>query len=82
MSGNAFPTKSRQPGSPESPLTEREIDVLRMVATGCTSKEVGLSLSISIKTVESHRSRIMRKLQASGVVELVHYAIRIGIVKA
>jgi DNA-binding NarL/FixJ family response regulator len=70
-----------QPADERPSLTAREIDVLRLVAKGRTSKEIGLDLSISIKTVEAHRSRILWKLHASGVVELVHYAIKNGLIE-
>jgi two-component system, NarL family, response regulator NreC len=88
MAGSAFGNKGRQPasnGSTEAPesasLTEREIEVLRLVASGYSTKEVSSNLCISTKTVEAHRSRIMWKLNVHGVVELVHYAIKTGIVK-
>jgi DNA-binding NarL/FixJ family response regulator len=66
--------------APDTPLTGREIQVLRLVAQGYSSKETAQFLSISVKTVESHRTRIMRKLGKHSVVELVHYAIRHKIV--
>jgi DNA-binding NarL/FixJ family response regulator len=62
------------------PLTEREIQVLRLVAQGFSNKQTASELSISVKTVEAHRTRIMRKLGMHSVVELVHYAIREKIV--
>jgi two-component system, NarL family, response regulator NreC len=68
--------------STADPLSAREIQVLRLVAQGYSSKQTAETLSISVKTVEAHRARIMRKLGMHSIVELVHYAIREKIVKA
>jgi DNA-binding NarL/FixJ family response regulator len=61
-------------------LTQREREVLRLLADGESNREVAERLSISAKTVETHRANVMRKLGASSIVDLVHYAIRNGIV--
>jgi DNA-binding NarL/FixJ family response regulator len=61
-------------------LTKREIEVVRLVVEGCSNKETAKALNITVKTIESHRARIMRKLGLHSVVELVRYAIREGIV--
>lgn len=61
-------------------LTQREREVLRLLAEGESNREVAGRLSISAKTVETHRANVMRKLGASSIVDLVHYAIRNGIV--
>jgi DNA-binding NarL/FixJ family response regulator len=58
------------------PLTGREREVLQLLAEGKTNQEVGEALNISVKTAETHRATIMRKLGFTSVVELVHYAIR------
>ena len=58
-----------------SPLTEREKQIVRFIAKGRSSKEIGTSLSISLKTVEFHREAIMAKLGVKGTDELVRYAI-------
>lgn len=63
-------------------LTQREREVLRFLAQGESNREVAGRLSISAKTVETHRANVMRKLGASSIVDLVHYAIRNGIVEA
>ena len=57
-------------------LTERERQVLLMVASGSTTRDIAKSLGLSSKTVESHRSRIMRKLHMHRAAELIRYAIR------
>ncbi|MCU1223476.1 MAG: two component transcriptional regulator, LuxR family [Edaphobacter sp.] len=63
-----------------SQLTEREDEVVRLLADGKTSKQVAMQLQISIRTVESHRINISRKLGFSSIADLVRYAIRNGIV--
>ncbi len=63
-------------GSSPDKLTEREREVTRLLAAGKSNKEVATALSISVRTVETHRAGIMRKLEINSIVELVHYAIR------
>jgi DNA-binding NarL/FixJ family response regulator len=60
-------------------LTDRELLVLRLIAEGCQTKEVGSKLEISVKTAEKYRERIMQKLRVHDVVSLTRYAIRHGI---
>ena len=60
-------------------LTRREIQVLQLVAEGKTTKEIAVSLSVSAKTADSHRSNIMHKLNLHSVADLVRYAIRRGL---
>lgn len=57
-------------------LTAREREVVRLIAEGRTSKEIGSVLGISVKTVETHRSNLMRKLRIHSVSETVRYAVR------
>jgi DNA-binding NarL/FixJ family response regulator len=65
---------------PQTPdLTLREREVLQLIVEGCTTKEAANRLNISIKTVESHRSKIMNKLGLHTVAELTKYAVRRGI---
>jgi DNA-binding NarL/FixJ family response regulator len=61
-------------------LTEREYEVVRLLADGLSNKEMAARLQISIRTVESHRININRKLGFNSIAKLVHYAIRHGIV--
>ena len=63
-------------------LTPRQRQVLELIALGHTSKEIARRLSISIKTVESHRTALMRFLNIHDLAGLVRYAIRIGLVSA
>lgn len=62
------------------PLTSRERQVLQLIAEGKSSKEVAVLLGISIKTAETHRMRLMQKLDIHDVASLVRYAIRHGLV--
>lgn len=66
----------------KSTLTEREHEVLSLLADGANNDEIAAALVISPKTVERHRENIMRKLNLHSRVELVRYAIRKGIIKA
>ena len=68
-----------EPG-PVDPLSSREREVLQLLAANKTNKEVATKLGISVRTVETHRRSIMLKLNANSIVELVHYAIRSGLV--
>lgn len=61
-------------------LTPREREVLKLVAEGKTSAEIGRALGISPRTVEDHRAHLMRKLKLHTLADLVRYAIRRGIV--
>lgn len=61
-------------------LTEREIEVLKLVADGLTNQQIADRLFISIKTVQAHRANIMEKLQLHDAVQLTKYAIRKGLV--
>jgi DNA-binding NarL/FixJ family response regulator len=65
-----------------SAITSRERNVVQLIAEGHTNKEVARVLNISLKTVETHRATIMRKLQVSSSAGLVRYAIRNKIVEA
>jgi two-component system, NarL family, response regulator NreC len=66
---------------PLDPLSNRERQVLQLVAEGKTTKEVATTLDISVKTAETYRTRIMEKLDIHMTAGLVHYAIRQGLVQ-
>jgi DNA-binding NarL/FixJ family response regulator len=68
-------------GPSKNPLTAREREVLQLVAEGKSTKEVAAILGVSFKTAESHRSRIMQKLDIHDTATLVRYAIRRGIIQ-
>ena len=63
-------------------LTFRELEVLKLIATGSSTKEIAASLHITFKTAACHRSRIMEKLDIHEVANLTRYAIRQGYVDA
>jgi DNA-binding NarL/FixJ family response regulator len=63
-------------------LTDRQIQVLKLVTEGHRTREVAKRLGLSIKTVESHRTEIMKRLRTHNVVSLVRYAIRVGLIPA
>jgi two-component system response regulator NreC len=64
---------------PPDPLTSREREVLQLIAEGETTKEIAWRLGLSVKTVESHRIKLMRKLDIHETATLVRYAIRRGL---
>jgi DNA-binding NarL/FixJ family response regulator len=66
---------------PSDPLTNRERQVLQLVAEGKTTKEVAVILGVGVKTAESHRSSLMGKLDIHSTADLVRYAIRHGFVE-
>ena len=68
------------PGPPDN-LSEREVEVLRMVALGHTNTEVAEKLHISVRTVETHRAHLQQKLRLSSRSELVRYALEHGLVE-
>jgi DNA-binding NarL/FixJ family response regulator len=63
-------------------LSDRERQIVQLLAEGKSNKEVAALLGISVKTAETHRNRIMRKLKLDSICDLVHYAVRNGIVEA
>ena len=72
-------SQRRRPRS-SVPLTFRQAEVLQLVAEGWGNKEIADLLKVSVKTVDFHRGRIMRKLGAHNVAELVRYAVQAGVV--
>jgi two-component system, NarL family, response regulator NreC len=66
---------------PTDPLTTREREVLQLVAEGKTTKVIAATLGISVKTAESHRTRILRKLDAPNTAGVVRYALRHGLIQ-
>jgi DNA-binding NarL/FixJ family response regulator len=59
-------------------LTEREAEVLRLIASGYSNKEIAARLSLSVKTVEAHKANAMRKLELTGRIDIVKYALLQG----
>lgn len=73
-------TASEQPIDGGNLLTAREREVIQLLAEGRTSKEVAVALNLSVKTAETHRTNLMRKLGLHSVADLTLYAVRNGIV--
>ena len=66
--------------SPEDPLSPRELEVVKLIAEGLTSEEIGDQLFISKKTVDRHCANVLEKLGMRNRVELTRFAIRRGLV--
>jgi two-component system, NarL family, response regulator NreC len=64
-----------EPAGPPDDLTEREVEILRLIALGHTNAEIGKQLYLSVRTVESHRAHIQQKTRRSTRAELVRYAL-------
>jgi DNA-binding NarL/FixJ family response regulator len=76
-----FIERADERGEEYEPLTPRELEVLKLIAEGQTSKEIAALLVISVKTVERHRANILQKLGMRDRVELTRYAIRRGLIE-
>jgi DNA-binding NarL/FixJ family response regulator len=74
-------SRPRTPAAPKPPLSQREREVLALIADGSTSKEIASKLFISPQTVETHRSNLMTKLKVRNMAGMVVYAVRMGLVK-
>jgi DNA-binding NarL/FixJ family response regulator len=73
-------TSQRQQGKRSGEYaTPREIEIVRLLGKGKTNKEVAALLGIAVKTVETHRSKVMLKLGLHSIADLIHYAIREGL---
>lgn len=87
MRGETFPPVGRGSGgvsredAEEDPLTPREVEVVKLIAEGCSGREIAEALVISEKTVERHRANVLRKLELRGSVELTRYAVRRGLIE-
>ena len=73
--GARIATAETTPTGPPGDLTEREVEVLSLIALGHTNSEIAAQLYLSVRTVETHRSHIQRKLGLSSRAELVRYAL-------
>lgn len=67
---------------PVSDLTPRQVEILKLIADGFTTKEIGARLGVSPKTADSHRSALAARLGLHGTAELTRYAVRTGLVNA
>jgi two-component system response regulator NreC len=68
-----------EPAGPPDDLTEREVQILRLIALGHTNTEIGGQLFLSVRTVESHRAHIQQKLRRTSRADLVRYALDHGL---
>jgi two-component system response regulator NreC len=69
-----------EPAGPPDDLTEREVEILRLIALGHTNAEIGKQLFLSVRTIESHRAHIQQKTRQSTRAELVRYALDHGLI--
>ena len=69
-------------GSPLDRLTPRQREILQLIAEGRSTKQIADTLKLSVKTVETHRSQLMSRLEIYDVPGLVRYAIRVGMIAA
>jgi DNA-binding NarL/FixJ family response regulator len=67
-------------GAPHERLSDREFEVFKMLASGRTVSQVAQELNLSVKTVSTHRTRILKKMDMKTNAELMHYAVKSGIV--
>jgi len=77
---DAIARPGERPSSAISALTQREREVLKLIADGLSSKEIAAQLGVSLKTIESHRANLMDKLDIHKVSGLVRFAVRAGLV--
>jgi DNA-binding NarL/FixJ family response regulator len=71
-------TPQKRKAQPGGTISEREAEVLRLIASGHSNKEIASRLSLSVKTVEAHKANAMRKLDLNGRIDIVRYAILQG----
>jgi two-component system invasion response regulator UvrY len=67
-------------GQPHERLSDREFEILKMLASGRTVSQVATELGLSVKTVSTHRTRILKKMNMKTNAELTHYAVKAGLV--
>jgi two-component system, NarL family, response regulator NreC len=79
--GAKIASEPLKPAGPPDDLTEREVDILRLIALGHTNTEIAEQLFLSVRTVESHRARVQQKTGLTTRAELVRYALEHEIVE-
>ena len=79
--GAALAAAPPEPAGPPDDLTDREVEVLRLIALGHTNTEIAAQLYLSVRTVETHRAHIQQKLRLSTRAELVRYALERGLLQ-
>jgi two-component system invasion response regulator UvrY len=68
-------------GTPHERLSDREFEVFKSLASGQTVSQIALALALSVKTVSTHRTRILKKMEMKTNAELTHYAVKNGVVE-
>ncbi len=79
--GARLAAQAPEPAGPPDDLSDREVEVLRLIALGHTNAEIAGQLYLSVRTVESHRSHIQQKTRQSTRAELVRYALQNGLIE-
>ena len=77
----AYREKSEGPAGPLAKLSMRQREILQLIAEGQTTKEIAHRLNLSVKTVETHRSQLMERLDIHDVPGLVRFAMRVGLIQ-
>jgi DNA-binding NarL/FixJ family response regulator len=80
VEGQGSTEATSEAGSQGQTLTTRQKEILRLVAQGCTNREIGQRLDISVRTVEVHRFNLMRRLRVRNVAQLLRQAIVLKII--
>lgn len=75
-------SRSQAPVAGDSALTQRQVEILRLISRGASTRAIADGLGLSVKTVEAHRAQIMKRLNIHDVPGLVLYAVREGIISA
>jgi DNA-binding NarL/FixJ family response regulator len=74
----SFPNLSKYEALPSTTLTNREKEILALIANGFSNTEIASQLFLSVKTVDTHRTNLMKKINAKNIAELVRFAIQLG----
>ena len=91
MRGQTYVSPSARPGTsarardgagPAEQLTDRHLEVLKLISQGLRTRQIATTLGIAVKTVECHRAELMRRVRVRNVAGLVRYAVRSGLVGA
>lgn len=77
--GPRVETPDEAPAVPEENLTERQLEVLRLISQGCSAKEIATKLAISVRTAEFHRAAIMERLKLHSTAMMTRYAVERGL---
>lgn len=73
--------RGQRAAAPWAGLTEREVEILKLIAQGRTNREIATALGITVRTVETHRSNLLSKIGAHDRVDIVRFAIRNGLIE-